>query len=107
MKSEREREAKEFRATGEEEAQKILCCGRKNSYGDYFGSQAFGAGIARFWWTLKPSEFMRTALDRMQFFAFYRSMEAYRNSMGKDGTSMVLSPDSSFFRFFKDKEGAE
>ena len=42
-----------------------------------------------------------------EFFAFYRSMEAYRNSMGKDGTSMVLSPDSSFFRFFKDKEGSE
>jgi membrane protease subunit HflC len=34
-------------------------------------------------------------------------MEAYRKSMGKDGTSMVLSPDSSFFRFFKDKEGVE
>ena len=42
-----------------------------------------------------------------EFFAFYRSMEAYRNSMGKNGTSMVLSPDSSFFRFFKDKEGGE
>jgi hypothetical protein len=27
--------------------------------------------------------------------------------MGKDGTSMVLSPDSSFFRFFKNKDGAD
>jgi membrane protease subunit HflC len=42
-----------------------------------------------------------------EFFAFYRSMEAYRKSMGKEGTSMVLSPDSSFFRFFKNKEGAK
>jgi membrane protease subunit HflC len=39
------------------------------------------------------------------FFAFYRSMEAYRKSMGANDTSMVLSPDSSFFRFFKDKSG--
>ena len=40
-----------------------------------------------------------------EFFAFYRSMEAYRKSMGSNDTSMVLSPDSSFFRFFKDKSG--
>ncbi|HCD20490.1 MAG TPA: protease modulator HflC, partial [Alphaproteobacteria bacterium] len=39
------------------------------------------------------------------FFAFYRSMEAYRKSMNNNDTSLVLSPDSSFFRFFKDKNG--
>ena len=42
-----------------------------------------------------------------EFFAFYRSMEAYRKSMGQNDTSMVLSPESSFFRFFKDKSGTE
>ena len=34
-----------------------------------------------------------------EFYAFLRSMEAYRTSLG-DGTTMVLSPDSEFFRFF-------
>ncbi|MEK9726058.1 MAG: protease modulator HflC, partial [Rhodospirillaceae bacterium] len=34
-----------------------------------------------------------------QFFDFYRSMEAYGEALG-DGTTMVLSPDSEFFRFF-------
>jgi membrane protease subunit HflC len=34
-----------------------------------------------------------------EFFAFYRSMEAYGKALG-DGTTMVLSPDSEFFRFF-------
>ena len=34
-----------------------------------------------------------------EFYAFLRSMEAYRSSLG-DGTTMVLSPDSEFFRFF-------
>lgn len=34
-----------------------------------------------------------------EFYAFLRSMEAYRGSLG-DGTTMILSPDSEFFRFF-------
>jgi membrane protease subunit HflC len=34
-----------------------------------------------------------------EFFDFYRSMEAYGEALG-DGTTMVLSPDSEFFRFF-------
>lgn len=34
-----------------------------------------------------------------EFFAFYRSMEAYRESLGTD-TTLVLSPDSHFFRYF-------
>ena len=41
-----------------------------------------------------------------KFFAFYRSMEAYGASLG-DGTTMVLSPDSEFFRYFRDQEGAD
>ncbi len=36
-----------------------------------------------------------------EFFAFYRSMEAYGQAFD-DGTTMVLSPDSEFFRFFGD-----
>ena len=40
-----------------------------------------------------------------EFFSFYRSMEAYRKSIGESGTSMVLSPSSSFFKFFKNKDG--
>lgn len=41
-----------------------------------------------------------------KFFAFYRSMEAYGAALG-DGTTMVLSPDSEFFRYFRDQEGAD
>lgn len=39
-----------------------------------------------------------------EFFGFYRSMEAYGESLG-DGTTMVLSPDSEFFRYFRDLGG--
>jgi len=41
-----------------------------------------------------------------KFFDFYRSMIAYRKSLTTDGTTMVLSPDSDFFRFFSSPEGA-
>lgn len=39
-----------------------------------------------------------------EFFAFYRSMQAYRVALGKDDTTMVLSPDSEFFRFFEQSD---
>ena len=106
MKSEREREAKEFRATGEEEAQKIRADAEKTrtviiSEAQRTAQETRGAGDA---------EAIRTYAESFgqdaEFFLFYRSMEAYRNAMGKSGTSMVLSPSSSFFRFFKDKDGS-
>ena len=39
------------------------------------------------------------------FFEFYRSMIAYSNALLGTGTTMVLSPDSDFFRYFLSKEG--
>ena len=39
-----------------------------------------------------------------EFFGFYRSMEAYGDALGK-GTTMVLSPDSEFFRYFRNLNG--
>ena len=107
MKSEREREAKEFRATGEEEAQKIRADAEKTrtvilSEAQRESQEIRGAG---------DSQAIQIYADSFgqdaDFFAFYRSMEAYRKSMKNNGTSLVLSPDSSFFRFFKDKDGTD
>ena len=39
------------------------------------------------------------------FFEFYRSMRAYGNSVGQEGTTMVISPTSEFFRFFNNADG--
>jgi membrane protease subunit HflC len=36
------------------------------------------------------------------FFAFYRSLQAYERSLGKEGDLLVLTPDGEFFRYFKD-----
>ena len=105
MKSEREREAKEFRATGEEEAQKIRADAEKTrtvilSEAQRESQEIRGAG---------DSQAIQIYADSFgqdaDFFAFYRSMEAYRKSMNNNATSLVLSPDSSFLRFFKDIDG--
>jgi membrane protease subunit HflC len=40
------------------------------------------------------------------FYAFYRSMQAYRESLSGDNTTMILAPDGDFFRYFKDSQGA-
>ena len=36
----------------------------------------------------------------VDFFTFYRSMQAYQNALGDDNTSFVLSPDGEFFQYF-------
>jgi membrane protease subunit HflC len=36
-----------------------------------------------------------------EFYAFYRSLQAYRSALGKEGDVMVISPDSDFFRYLK------
>ena len=107
MKSEREREAKEFRATGEEEAQKIRADAEKTrtviiSEAQREAQETRGAGDG------KAIEIYADSFGQdADFFAFYRSMEAYRKSMNNNDTSLVLSPDTSFFRFFKDKNGSD
>ncbi len=37
-----------------------------------------------------------------EFYAFYRSLEAYKDSLGKDGDLLVVTPDGEFFKYFKD-----
>ena len=105
MKSEREREAKEFRATGEEEAQKIRADAEKTrtviiAEAKREAQEVRGEGDSDAI-TIYADSFGRDP----EFFSFYRSMEAYRKSIGESGTSMVLSPSSSFFKFFKNKNG--
>lgn len=41
-----------------------------------------------------------------EFFEFYRSMRAYTTAIGADGTTMVVTPNSEFFRYFNNSDGA-
>ena len=39
------------------------------------------------------------------FYGFYRRMEAYKQAFGSGGSTMILSPDTDFFRYFNDPAG--
>jgi membrane protease subunit HflC len=104
MKSEREREAKEFRAQGAELAQRIRA--RADRERTVLLADAHkqaqilrGEGDAE-----QVQIWAKAANQDPNFFAFYRSMEAYREALGSD-TTLVLEPDSDFFRYFRDLHG--
>ena len=42
-----------------------------------------------------------------EFYSFYRSLQAYKNSLGKEGDVLVISPDSEFFKYFKNPGGGK
>ncbi|NQW09322.1 MAG: protease modulator HflC [Alphaproteobacteria bacterium] len=106
MKSEREREAREFRAQGNEQAQKIRADADKQRVVLVAEAQKQAE-------TLRgegDSQAIKIYADAFgkdpEFFAFYRSMQAYRNALGGGDTTMVLSPSSDFFEFFNSMEGS-
>jgi len=105
MKSEREREAKEFRARGFEMAegiradagkQKIVILAEAQKKAETLRGEGDGLAIK-----IYADAFGQDP----DFFAFYRSMQAYKKSMDSQDTTMVLSPNSDFFRFFRDMTG--
>ena len=107
MKSEREREAKEFRARGFEMAegiradagkQKIVILAEAQKKAETLRGEGDGLAIK-----IYADAFGQDP----EFFAFYRSMQAYRKSMDSQDTTMVLSPNSDFFRFFGDMTGRD
>ena len=100
MQTERNREAKEFRAKGAEMAVTITSTADKEVTVILADAQ-------------KKSEIMKGEGDGQrnkifadafgqdpEFFAFYRAMQAYEKALIGGETSLVLSPDSEFFKFF-------
>ena len=101
MKTEREREAKEFRAQGSQEAQKIKASADKEKT-IILADAEKQAQIIRGQGDEKAIEIWNSAAGKdIEFFNFYRSLEAYKNSLTDGKSSMVLSPDSEFFHFFR------
>lgn len=106
MQTEREREAKEFRARGEEEAQKIRAQA-ENERTIILAKAQRESDIIRGEGDAKATKIFADAFNRdPQFYAFYRSLEAYRNVMNGKDTTMVLSPDSEFLRFMEKSPAA-
>jgi membrane protease subunit HflC len=100
MKTEREREAREFRAQGAEISQRIRSRADREKVVLVAEAQK-QAQILRGEGDGKAVRISAEAFGTdVEFFTFYRSMQAYRESLGSESTTMVLSPDSDFFRYF-------
>ncbi len=90
MQTARKQEAAELRAMGEQKRREIVATAYEEAetirgQADAQRAQLFASSFGR-----DPS-----------FAAFYRSMQAYEASLGKGDTTLVLSPDSAFFRYFE------
>ncbi len=105
MKSERDREAREFRGEGSEVAQQIRADADRQRVVTVATAQQ-QAQTLRGQGDAQAIQIYADAFGQdPQFFAFYRSMEAYKQSLGDGSTTLVLTPDSEFFRFFNDVTG--
>lgn len=100
MKAERDRDAKEFRAQGQQIAQQIRSTADKERT-IIIAEAEKQAQIIRGEGDKEATQIWNDAANiDAEFYAFYRSLEAYRNSLAKENNSFVLSPDSDFFRYF-------
>jgi len=100
MQTEREREAKQFRARGAEMAVTITSTADKevtvilanaNKQSEIMKGEGDG---------IRNKIFADAFGQDPQFFSFYRAMQAYETALIGGETSLILSPDSDFFKFF-------
>lgn len=105
MQTERQREAAELRAQGEEQARRIRS--RADREVTVVVAEAKrDADITRGEGDAERNRIFAEAYSKdPDFFAFYRSMQAYEAGLREGDTSLVLSPDSNFFRYFNDPTG--
>ncbi len=100
MKSERERQAKEARAQGYEWGQQIRARADRERTVILAEAQR-QAQIERGQGDAEANRIFADAFGKdPQFFALYRSLQAYRHALGDGNTTMVLSPDNEFMRAF-------
>ncbi|HUU67237.1 MAG TPA: SPFH domain-containing protein [Methyloceanibacter sp.] len=105
MQTERQREAAEIRAEGEEASRRIrgtadrqVTVLKANATGE--SERLRGAGDAE-----KNAVFAEAFGQDPDFFAFYRSMQAYEGALKASDTRLLLSPNSQFFQYFNDASG--
>ena len=105
MQTERQREAAEFRAEGAQRAQEIRSRADRQvtvlvAEATAKGEQIRGEGDAT-----RNEIFAKAFSQDPDFFAFYRSMQAYEAGLKPGDTRLLLKPDTSFFRYFNSPSG--
>ncbi|HZJ13288.1 MAG TPA: protease modulator HflC [Methyloceanibacter sp.] len=105
MQTERQRQAAEIRAQGEEASRRIRATAdrqvtvlKAEATGE--SERTRGAGDSE-----KNRVFADAFGQDPDFFAFYRSMQAYEAALKSEDTRLLLSPSSQFFQYFNDPSG--
>jgi membrane protease subunit HflC len=105
MRTERAREAAEFRALGQQDAQQIRASAQRDAtvlvaQAQQQSDEMRGQGEAE-----RNSVFAQAFGQDPEFFSFYRSMQAYDSALKTKGTRFIISPNSDFFRYFDQPTG--
>ncbi|OOG21438.1 HflC protein [Thioalkalivibrio denitrificans] len=105
MRAERERIAQDFRARGREEAERIRARADRDrtvilANAEREAQRVRGEGDAR-----AADTYAQAFGEDEEFFSFYRSLIAYRNTMTGTNSLFVIEPDSEFFRYFGNPAG--
>lgn len=105
MRTEREREAAEFRAQGQEIAQEVRSkADRERTV--ILANAEREAQILRGQGDEQAIKIYADAFKRdPEFYGFYRTMEAYKKSLPGENTTLILKPEGDFFRFFQSEQG--
>ena len=104
MAAERQTVAKDFRSRGEEKAKQIRANAdrqREEILAEAYrkSEQTRGEGDAT-----AAKTYADSYNQDPEFYSFYRSLKAYENSFGNSQDVILLSPDSDFFKYFKESE---
>lgn len=107
MRAEREREAADEIARGNEAAQRVRALADRTvvetqSEADKEANVIRGEADAK-----RTDIFAKAYGADKEFFAFYRSLQAYENALKSDNSTMVMTPDSQFFEYFKNENAGQ
>jgi membrane protease subunit HflC len=91
LRSEGEEQAIRIRAESDRQRTQILSEAARDA------EKTRGEGDAK-----AAASYAAAAGRNAEFFAFYRSLKAYRKTLGREGDMLVVSPDSQFFKYLKD-----
>ncbi len=106
MKSQREQEAKKIRSEGSEAAQRIRAAADKDKIVILADARRKGEILRGEGEAESTRIYAEAANQDPEFYDFYRSLLAFRRSMEKQDTSMVLAPGSEFLRYFGKTPGS-
>ncbi len=107
MRAEREREAADEIARGNEAAQRVRAQADRTKVEIVSDANRQSEIIRGESDALRNSIFAGAFTQDEEFFEFYRSLAAYRRALQGDNSTMVMSPDSEFFNYLKSDKGVQ